>query len=732
MNSSRKKLKMEQMDKEIEKIIDREGVLHTLLQLGVENAPTEEILKSALNLIFSIKWLPFDPMGCVFLIENEDLVMEAQIGLPSEIQGKCARIPIGECICGLSVRENRIIFSERNYSNNYFCEIALLHRPYCVPIRYKGNVIGVLNLYVKEGCFLDSQHEEFVISVSNALASIIAHRKDEEKILKLSLAVEQSPDWIVITDKNGKIEYINQAVEKISGYRRDEIIGKKPNIFKSEKHDAKFYKDLWNSITSGQPFSAIFINRKKNGELFHLHQTVTSIKDGKGNIIYFVGTGKDITQQKLMEEKLRFFTYYDSLTGLPNRNLFFERLEIEIQNAEYGKKILGIGIIDIKGFRHINEVLGWKSGDKVLVILAERLKNSIRRIDFISRMGNDEYGIIFSNISSPKDIISFSERISETVLQPLNIQGHELSLSFNIGISIYPEDGRSAEELINNAFEALKEAKKDVNITYKFYRNDLNVTAFSIMRLKKILFNALKNKEFYLQYQPYFNTSNKKIAGLEALLRWNNKELGKVPPSSFIPLLEETGWIAEVGDWILETVCRQIKEWLVKRYRVVPISVNLSLVQFKKENFAESVLEIINKHQINPELVNVEITESIFTQNIDFISNILKRFKEKGISIFLDDFGTGYSSFSAIRKYLIDFIKIDISFIKGIADDPDLTAMVSAIISMAHTLNIKTIAEGVENEETLKLLRLLKCDYVQGFYLSHPLDPEKIPEILPD
>jgi diguanylate cyclase (GGDEF)-like protein/PAS domain S-box-containing protein len=593
-----------------------------------------------------------------------------------------------------------------------------------------------------------------VIGTTGIARDITERKRVEEEMKNLSMSVEQSTDWVVITDREGNIEYINKAVEKITGYKREELIGENPRIWRSGKQNKKFYKKLWDTILSGSPFPAIFINRKRNGELFYLNQTITPLRDEQGNITHFVSTGKDITEQKFMEEKLNHLAYYDALTELPNRNLFIDRLKQGLARADFHRRLVAVLVIDIDRFKFINDTFGLDTGDNILKKVAGRLAASVREGDTVARLGSDEFGIVLIDIAHSKDIIFVVEMIMKNVSQTIKFNGREIVLTLSIGISVYPDDGKDVHELIKNAELAFSKAKQQGRKTYQFYTADMNVKASEFVLMEKHLFNALKNDEFILYYQPYWDINTKKIVGMEALLRWQSREFGLVLPGKFIPVLEETGMIIEVGEWILKTACRQVMEWHDKGYPKIPVSlnlsysptvspasnipvypeipvsVNLSLIQFRQKDLTEILERIIRESGVDPKLLTMEITESTFMQDIEFTSSVLKKIKDMGISISVDDFGTGYSSLSYLKRLPIDNLKIDISFIRDIATDPDTASIVTAIISMAHTLNLKTIAEGVETEEQWKILRLLRCDMGQGYYYSPPLPAKDLEKIL--
>ena len=550
---------------------------------------------------------------------------------------------------------------------------------------------------------------------------ITERRITEKKMKELSTAVEQSSDWILITNTDGKIEYVNNAVERMSGYKKEEILNKTPSLFKSGKYDNAFYKGMWNTILSGQTFSGILTNRRKNGEPFEIFHTVTPIRDDNGKITRFVATSKDITALRQMEERINFLANYDDLTKLPNRTLFTDRLMRAVSRAEHTGKKTAVLFIDIDRFHLINDTLGLNVGDACLKEIAERLLTAVREGDIVARFGSDEFAVALIDVNKSEDVILFLENTRGILSVPIKADGEETVFNFSIGISIYRDDSEDIITIIQNADIACQKAKEQGGNTYQFFTLDMNVKASEFILMERNLFNAIKNNEFILHYQPYFNINTRKMVGMEALIRWQKSCNELVPPGSFIPVLEKNGMIIEVGEWVLLTAIRQIKEWQNRGYPVVPVSVNLSLVQFRQKNLAETIKNLLEEFKISPSLLVLEITESAFMEDIQFTKSTLEELKNIGLSISIDDFGTGYSSLSYLKRFPVDNLKIDISFVREIAKDPDTSSIVSAIVTMADALNLKTIAEGIETEAQLGVLQDLKCSAGQGFYFRRPM-----------
>jgi len=556
-------------------------------------------------------------------------------------------------------------------------------------------------------------------------------KQAEELLKKLSLSVEQSADLVLITDRNGKVEYVNKAVEDVTGFTRQDIMSRGMEFLQSEHHSPKAYREMWNTVLSGFSFQAELTIKKKSGEPVILDEIVTPITDARGEVTHALFTASDVTPFKIMKDKLSYLTSYDELTGLPNRSLFAERLNRDRTRASKGNGTMAVLAMDIDRFKYINEIYGIEAGNKVLKQVAESLSVSVSKSDTVCRLGSDEFGIILHDIQKPSDIILFVKMIMKNVPQIIMSGGEEIAVTIAVGISMYPDDGKDAHTLMKNADIALSKAKAQGRNNYQFYTQDMNVGVTELVFMERRLVDALKNKEYTLTYQPYCYLSSGRVAGTEALLKWKNEEFGLVSPLKFIPMLEETGMIIDVGKWVLRTACAQIQHWDNDKYSL-PMSVNLSGSQFRHEFLAEMVESTIKEFGVDPRHLTLEITESIFMKDQEFTIAVLKRLKSIGVSIAIDDFGTGYSSLSYLKKFPVDYVKIDQSFVKDVATDPDATSLVTAIISMAHSLNLKTIAEGVETEDQWKILRLLKCDMAQGYYFCAALPPKDVEKFLQD
>ena len=564
----------------------------------------------------------------------------------------------------------------------------------------------------------------FVAALIIALASIVFMRREferrrrtEERLSRVLKTAEQAGDLITILEKRGRIEYVNLAVEQTTGYAQKELLGKRSKPLVPWYPDEKTVQKMRVDVLSGNPFRAVLACRTKSGEQFYIQEHVTPLKDNRGNITRMLSTAREITRQKQLEERLDYLDNYDPLTGASNRRSFGELLRQELSFNRNGDQLLSVMIMDIDRFKFINDLFGSEVGDEVLQRISETLRATVGTGDIVARLGSDEFGVIHRFGAHLIDTAAIAEHIRRAIAQKVLIGGQDIVMTVTIGIALFPDNGNDARTLLQNADMALSRAKSQGRNTVQFYSTDIIDRISDFYFMEKRLFGALKNDEYLVMYQPYYDLSTKKIAGAEALIRWKSGDQDAVLPSKFIPTLEDTGMIIDVGEWVLRTACRQIKEWN-RTNRNLSVAVNLSLLQFRHRNFIAMVSEAIGDMGIDPRNLTLELTESICIQDMDLTISLLKKLKQVGVSISVDDFGTGYSSLNYIKKLPVDNIKIDMSFIRDVAKDPDAASIITAITSLARSLQLTTIAEGVESEEQRNILHLLRCDLGQGFYFS--------------
>ncbi len=583
----------------------------------------------------------------------------------------------------------------------------------------------------KSICYVSQQGE--VVEAEGQIAKIVGTFQDitdrhlaDQEMKKLSLTVEQTADSIMITDVNGKIEYVNSAFEEITGYKKTEILGQTPRILKSDAQNKKFYRRLWESILNGDVFSDVIINRRKDGTLYYEEKTITPQKDVMGKITHFISSGKDITERMESQELLKHLAHHDNLTGMPNRLLFQDRLRQSMSRVSWHKRIIAILFIDLDRFKRINDTLGHEVGDQLLCQAAERLNGCLREGDTVARLGGDEFAVILNDLASRDDISPICEKIIHSLTQPFVINGNELFVSASIGIAQFPLDGEGNKTLLKKADMAMYEAKAKGGENYCFYSDQGNAGQFERLSLESKLRRALENNEFFLHYQPQLHLKNVQVISREVLLRWTHLEFSDITPNIFITVLEETGLISPVGEWIMLQACKD--EMIRQKAGFVPqrVAVNLSIRQFKQSNFVSRVEDIINQTGIKADCLELEVTESLLIKDISETAKTLHELHELGVKLSIDDFGTGYSSMNYLKRLPFDTLKIDQSFVRDIMQNKDDAAITSAIITLAHSMDLEVVAEGVETMEQLQYLYRQGCDLIQGFLFNRPVSFDKL------
>ncbi len=567
----------------------------------------------------------------------------------------------------------------------------------------------------------------------------ISERKLNESIMhKLSTALQQTADAVVITDHEGIIEYVNAAFEVLTGYDFKEVIGSKPDFIGSESHNNRFHRELWLTIKSGKIFNDILVNRRKDGVLFYEEKTITPLKNSEGEITHFISTGRDITDRIEAQERLRFMAHHDALTQLPNRSMMMDRLTQAIARAKRDESRVAILFIDIDHFKMINDTLGHDVGDSAIKEISRLLLTSLRASDTVVRFGGDEFVVLLEEINQQEEVTHLLQKVQAALSAPLHMQGQELFISASIGVTLCPDDGKDANTLLKYADIAMYRAKERGRNCYAFYSSEMGARAYERLTFETSVRNAVKHEAFELYYQPQLSVDSGKLIGVEALLRWfpesmpdsMNDSIRGVSPELFVPVLEETGLIVEVGEWVLHSACSQLKKMQLSFDPALQMSVNLSSRQVRNSELDSKIEQIISDYELDPTKLELEITETLLMEEHQLVSEILNRIDEMGVRLSLDDFGTGYSSLSYLKRFPIDTLKIDRSFVRDICDDPDDRAIVTAIIAMARSLKLNIVAEGVETEAQLAFLKHQQCDAAQGFYYSEALCADELGSFL--
>nr|WP_162040069.1 EAL domain-containing protein [Gloeothece citriformis] len=559
------------------------------------------------------------------------------------------------------------------------------------------------------------------------LASLVdvTDLKGAQKQLKiLKQATEQSPVSVIITDAEGHIEYVNRKFEKLTGYTRQEVIGKNPRLLKSGKISQDQYKQLWRTLTSGQEWHGEFHNQKKNGELFWESASISPIKNEEGVITHFIAIKEDITRRKAQDRILAYQANYDALTGLPNRFLAIDRLKLAILQAERQEQRVAVMFIDLDRFKNVNDTLGHEYGDLLLKQVAERLKKCLRKSDTVARLGGDEFLIIIPNLKQPSHCKGIAKKILSSLEKPFNLLEEEAFISASIGITLYPDDGDDVNALMRNADTAMYLGKRGGRNDFKFYTLGMNETNRTRIIIENLLHQALKKKEIYLVYQPIMELKTEKVIGAEALLRWNNPQLGQVSPDQFIPIAEETGLINQLGAWVISQACQEVVQWKAQG-TPISVAVNLSPRQFRDSKLLKIITDAIAVNGITNHDLELEITEKLLLEDSPGSQGILSQLHQMNFPLSIDDFGTGYSALSYLIKFPFNRLKIDRSFITDMTHSQKAMGLVKTIIAMSHGLNLQVIAEGVETSEQLNSLKSQGCDYAQGYFFSRPLTGEE-------
>ena len=528
--------------------------------------------------------------------------------------------------------------------------------------------------------------------------------RDRNDLIRLASFPELSPNPIIEIDFTGNLTYLNPAARiKFQSIEQEKL--KHPILagLLSELHNIQGNL-LLREVVIGSEIFEQYVHYLSE------HQLIRS---------YLF----DITARKQAEKKLEYRAFYDTLTDLPNRNYFDENLEIALVKAKNNNNLMAVVFLDLDCFKNINDSLGHKVGDQLLKSFAQRLSSCVRNNDIISRWGGDEFTVLLPQINSPEDTINLAQRILEDLKQPFEVAGHQLYVKTSIGIAIYPQDGEDGETLLKNADAALYRAKERGRNHYRFYSSTMTSKASLLLKLENLLYQALEEESLSLHYQPQLNLTNNKVSGMEALLRWYHPEFGNVSPLKLIPLAEKTDLIIPISLWVLKTACLQNKAWQKRGFSPIPIAVNLSPKQFQQPNLVDIVAQVLEDTALEPHLLDLEITETAMMQNIDSSRETLQNLRELGVQVSLDDFGTGYSSLGYLQKFPVTTLKIDQSFIQTLQANSGNTAIISAIIALGQSFDLRVIAEGVETLQQLELLQGLNCREIQGFWFSRPLKP---------
>ncbi len=555
----------------------------------------------------------------------------------------------------------------------------------------------------------------------------ITLRKQAEENMRLSEQVfANSVEGIVVADKDKKILRANFSFSNITGYLMSDFACKGLDCILDSQTGHAASDEIWRTVQRDGQWKGEVQGSRKNGERYLAWMAIVETKDSGGNVTHYIVVINDISEIKEAQTRIHHLANFDSLTNLPNRSLFQDRLIQGVAQAARSDKKLALLRVDLDRFKTLNETMGHGSGDQLLKCVAERLNSVVRKCDTVGRLSGDEYALMLTNLGTDKDAAHVSRKILSVFESPFEVAGQEVYVTASIGVALYPNDADNADDLIKHAGAAMHHVKDHGRNAYRFYTGDLDASAFEHLVLENSLRRALGREEFVLFYQPQLDLNSGKIIGVEALIRWNHPDLGMVSPAQFIPLLEETGLILPVGDWVLHTACQQAQAWMEAGFDFVRMAVNLSPRQIDQTTLVDTVAEALNSSGLDPRRLDLEITESSLMSDVEQSVRMLSELQQMKVNISIDDFGTGYSSLSYLTRFPINTLKIDRSFVKDVTDDMDDANLARAIITMGHSLKLKVLAEGVETPEQLEFLRQHGCDEVQGFLFSKPLPAEEV------
>jgi diguanylate cyclase (GGDEF)-like protein/PAS domain S-box-containing protein len=555
---------------------------------------------------------------------------------------------------------------------------------------------------------------------------ITERKRAEETLLQQSTAISASMDGIGILNEHLVFTYVNDALAKLYGYPRPQMMAGQPlRQLYDEVQNERLVTIIVPAVRNRGFWRGEATGRRRDGFSFPQEISLTAIEGGG-----MVCVVRDITERTYAEEQIKHLAYHDALTGLPNRLLFKDRLTVAVSHAQRDRSWLAVLFLDLDRFKVINDSLGHNIGDQLLQAVAARIHSCVRESDTVARLGGDEFTLLLPALPRSEDAALVAQKILEAVRYPFHIEGREFFITTSIGISIYPEDGTDAVTLIKNADTAMYQAKEQGRDNYQLFNAHVNAKALQRIALEHGLRRALVNHELMLHYQPIFDLRSGRVSGMEALLRWSNPEMGMIAPGSFIPIAESIGVMVPMGYWAMRTACAQARAWHDSGFKNLSLSVNLSVAQLQQHDLAYRVKEIVDQTGLPPRLLEIEITESGAMQNPDASIRTLYDLKKLGVRISLDDFGTGHSSLSYLKRFPIDTLKIDQSFVRDITSDPDTAAIVTAIIAMAHSLRLKVVAEGVEFSEQATFLKKHNCDQMQGYLIKPPVPAEEFLETI--
>lgn len=551
-------------------------------------------------------------------------------------------------------------------------------------------------------------------------------RAAREREVRSQTVFEKTSEGIIFTDAKLRILMVNPAFTAITGYSEDEVLGEKPSLLQSGRHDDAFYQAMWASINQTGTWRGEFWNRRKSGEIYPQQSTISAVRSDAGELTGYIGVFGDMSSLRRSEEALYRLAHHDILTGLPNRALLRASLEQSLTRARRRDKLLALIYLDLDLFKNVNETLGHPVGDRLLQHVAAELEKAIGDNCLIARVGGDEFMVVAEDLNDPSVAARLATRILNCFAEPFSADDRELFITASVGISLFPTDGRDIDALQSNADVAMYQAKEHGRNTYRFFESTMTAGVSDRLRLETALRGALGRQQLWLAYQPQIALGDKALVGVEALLRWDHPELGAVSPGVFIPIAEETGLIREIGDWVLERAVRQLADWDQAGIAVPRLAINLSMPQIESPDLVDQVRRVLERSGVSANRIELEVTESMLMRNIDQVRANLEALRAMGVYLAIDDFGSGYSSLRYLKRLPIHRLKIDRSFVEHLTEDANDDAIVRAVVALGRSLGLAVLAEGVETPAQADFLASEGCHEVQGFLFGRPVPPEDI------
>ncbi|MEJ2460359.1 MAG: EAL domain-containing protein [Candidatus Thiodiazotropha sp.] len=717
----------------------RERARNQVLEMLSTEAPLDKILETIIRDVEREN----PQMHCSILLVDEDskrLLFGAAPSLPDAFNyfSQGVEIGLGVGACGTAAFSGeRVIIGDLHthpYMDGFREDLENIGMRSCwsEPVfSSSGRLLGTFSVYHEQ----PHEPDEWEIQSINYVVKLVGisiERNQNGEALRLAASIYQNTsEAMMITDAENRIVAINPAFTEVTGYEEREVIGKDPGMLASGAHDEEFFRNLWSTLKSTGEWQGEIWNRRKNGEDFVEWLTINTIYNIHGKVYRRVSLFSDITERKKTDALIWRQANYDTLTQLPNRRLFTDRLEQGIKTAHREKQRLALLFIDLDRFKEVNDTLGHQMGDELLVEAAQRISSCVRESDTVARLGGDEFTVILNELHDVSPIGSIGQKIIESLSQPFKLRDEQVFVSGSVGVTVYPEDALSAEELLKNADQAMFAAKQNGRNRVNYFTKSMQEAAQQRMRLIRDIHQALAEDQFTVYYQPIVALASGRIHKAEALLRWKHPEQGYISPAAFIPVAEETGAIHEIGNRVFKEAVHRIQAWRSDYDPDFQVSINKSPVQFMvEETSRDEWLEYLQKYHVSPKGVVIEITEGVLLKATANSHERLHYLRQAGMQVAIDDFGTGYSSLAYLKRFEIDYLKLDKSFVCNLDNDPSDRALSEAIVVMAHKLGIRVVAEGVESEAQRAILKKIGCDYAQGYLFAKPMPAEEFELLL--